>query len=59
MTEEELRNLVSCYINVEGYNDLRSILSIMTHEYPEEFNRKEAIKIIREVLRENRKKKCV
>ena len=53
MTEEEIRNLVGCYINVEGYNDLRSILSIMSQEYPEEFDRNEAIRIIREMLRKN------
>ena len=51
MTEEEIRNLVGCYIDVEGYNDLRSILGIMSQEYPEEFDRKEAIRIIREMLR--------
>ena len=52
MTKEEIRDLVGCYIHVEGYDDLRSILSIMSQEYPQEFDRREAMKIIREVLRE-------
>ena len=52
MTEEEIRDLVGCYIDVEGYDDLRSILSIMSQEYPQEFDRAEAIRIIREALRD-------
>lgn len=52
MTEEEIRDLVGSYIHVEGYDDLRSILSIMSQEYPQEFDRGEAIRIIREVLRD-------
>ena len=52
MTEKEIRDLVGCYIHVEGYDDLRSILSIMSQEYPQEFDRREAMKIIREVMRE-------
>ena len=51
MTEEEIRDLVGCYIDVEGYDDLRSILSVMSQEYPQEFDRKLAIQIIRETLR--------
>ena len=52
MTKEEIRDLARDYINVEGYDDLRSILSIMSQEWPQEFDRREAMKIIREVLRE-------
>lgn len=52
MTKEEIRDAARDYINVEGYDDLRSILSIMSQEWPQEFDRREAMKIIREVLRE-------
>lgn len=52
MMTEEIRNLVGCYIDVEGYDDLRSILSVMSQEYPQEFDRKLAIQIIRETLRD-------
>ena len=51
MTEEEIRDLVGCYIDVEGYDDPRSILSVMSQEYPQEIDRKLAIQIIRETLR--------
>ena len=51
MTEEEIRDLVGCYIDVEGYDDLRSILSVMSQEYPQEFDRKLAIQIIRETFK--------
>ena len=52
MTKEEIRDLTRDYMNVEGYDDLRSILSIMSQEWPQEFDRREAMKIIRDVLRE-------
>ena len=51
MTQKELLNLIECYIAVEGYTDLRSILSVMSQEYPGEFDRKQAIKAIREKLK--------
>ena len=51
MTPEELRQLTACYIHVEGYTDLRSIYSVMSQEYPGEFDRKLALQIIREELR--------
>lgn len=51
MTSEELRQLAECYIHVEGYTDLRSIFTVMSQEYPGEFERKQALQIIREVLR--------
>lgn len=56
MTEAELENLVGCYIHVEGYNDLRSILQVMSQEYPGEFDRKQALQVIRRVLKEERDK---
>ena len=55
-TEAELENLAGCYIHVEGYNDLRSILQVMTQEYPGEFDRKLALQVIRRVLKEERDK---
>lgn len=51
MTPDELQQLVACYISVEGYTDLRSILSVMSQEYPGEFDRKLALQIIRDELR--------
>ena len=54
MTQEEMAQLVGCYINCEGYTDLRSILSVMSQEYPGEFDRKMAIEVIRKVLKEER-----
>lgn len=51
MTPEELRQLAACYIHVEGYTDIRSIYSVMSQEYPGEFDRKLALQIIREELR--------
>lgn len=51
MTTKELQNLVECYIAVEGYTDLRSILSVMSQEYPGEFDRREAIQAIRVSLK--------
>ena len=51
MTQEELQNLAECYIFVEGYTDLRSILSVMSQEYPGEFDRKQAIRTIHDVLK--------
>ena len=55
MTPEELQNLVDCYIAVEGYTDLRSILSVMSQEYPGEFDRRQAIQAIRTSLKANLK----
>ena len=52
MTQEELLNLAACYINVEGYTDLRSILCVMSQEYPGEFDRKHAIQAIRASLKD-------
>ena len=51
MTPKELQNLVECYIAVEGYTDLRSILSVMSQEYPGEFDRRQAILAIRASLK--------
>ena len=51
MTPKELQNLAECYIVVEGYTDLRSILSVMSQEYPGKYDRKQAIRIIREALK--------
>ena len=53
-TKEELENLVACYINVEGYTDLRSIYYVMRQEYPGEFDPKEALSAIRKGLKEER-----
>ena len=52
MTKEELKELTKDYIYIEGYTDLRSILSVMKQEYPDQFDRKEAILAIREALKE-------
>ena len=51
MAQEELQNLAECYIVVEGYTDIRSILSAMFQEYPGEFDRRQAIQAIRTSLR--------
>ena len=51
MTQKELLNLAECYIVVEGYTDLRSILSVMSQEYPGEYDRKQAIQTIHEALK--------
>ena len=51
MTQEDLLDLAECYIAVEGYTDLRSILSVMSQEYPGEFDRMQAIQAIRLALR--------
>ncbi len=51
LTTKELQNLVECYIAVEGYTDLRSILSVMSQEYPGEFDRRQAIQVIRASLK--------
>ena len=50
MTQEELLDLAECYIAVEGYTDLRSILCVMAQEYPGEFDRKQAVLAIRDAL---------
>jgi len=52
MTPKELQNLAECYIVVEGYTDLRSILSVMSQEYPGEFDRRQAIQAIRASLKD-------
>ena len=52
MTTEEMRQLAECYINIEGYSDLRSIYIVMSQEYPGEFDRRLALQIIREVLKQ-------
>ena len=54
MTESELENLIACYIHVEGYTDLRSIYYILRQEYPGQFDRKEALQVIHNVLKEER-----
>ena len=53
MTPEELQDLADCYLAVEGYTDLRSILSVMSQEYPGEFDRRQAIQAIRVSLKNN------
>ena len=45
---------MACYINVEGYTDLRSIYIVMKQEYPREFDHKTAIRIISKILKEER-----
>ena len=55
MTESELKDLVACYILVEGYTDLRSIYTVMTQEYPGQFGRKTALLVISRTLKEERK----
>ena len=52
MTKKELQDLADCYIAVEGYTDLRSILSVMSQEYPGEFDRRQAIQAIRNSLKD-------
>ena len=54
MTKSELENLVTCYIHVEGYTNLRSIYYMMLQEYPGEFDKKLALQVIRKVLKEER-----
>jgi len=54
MTQNELENLVGCYIHLEGYTDLRSIYNVLRREYPGEFDRKPALELIRKVLKEER-----
>lgn len=54
MTESELENLVTCYIHVEGYTDLRSIYDTMNQEYHGQFDRKTALTTICKVLKEKR-----
>lgn len=51
MTKEQLQDLAGCYIAVEGYTDLRSIQDVMSQEYPDEFDRKQAVHAIREALK--------
>lgn len=54
MNETELQNLVSCYINVEGYTDFRSIYSLLKQEYPGAFEPKMAMQVVRKVLMNER-----
>ena len=54
MTQNELENLVGCYIHLEGYTDLRSIYNVLRREYPGAFDRKSALELIRKVLKEER-----
>jgi len=55
MTDEELEALTYDYINLEGYSDLRSILSVMSQEYPGQFDRRQAMMAIHKVLIKNHK----
>lgn len=55
MTDEELEGLANDYINLEGYSDLRSILSVMSQEYPGQFDRRQAMMAIHKVLIKNHK----
>ena len=54
MTQNELENLVGCYIHLEGYTDLKSIYDILRQEYPGEFDRNLALFTIHKVLKEER-----
>ena len=51
MNETELQDLVSCYINVEGYTDFRSIYNLLKQEYPGAFDPRMAMMLIRETLK--------
>lgn len=51
MNETELQNLVSCFVNVEGYTDFRSIYSLLKQEYPGAFDPKMAMQLIRDALK--------
>ncbi len=52
MTESELEDLAACYIHVEGYTDIRSILNVMSQEYPGQFDPKTALRVISKTLKE-------
>lgn len=52
MAKDELKGLTKDYIDIEGYTDLRSILIEMKQEYPDQFDPKEAVMVIREALKE-------
>lgn len=52
MTEAELKNLVACYILIEGYTDIRSILNVMSQEYPGQFDPQTALRVISKTLKE-------
>ena len=52
MSEAELKNLVACYIHIEGYTDIRSIYNVMSQEYPGQFDRKTALRVISRTLKE-------
>ena len=55
MTESELKDLVACYIHVEGYSDLRSIYTVMSQDYHGQFDRKTALLVISRTLKEEKK----
>ncbi|MBQ8070003.1 MAG: hypothetical protein IJ202_04065 [Bacteroidales bacterium] len=52
LTDDEIRSLAADYINLEGYDDSRWILSVMSQEYSGLFDRKKAMKLISETVRE-------
>ena len=52
MSEAELKNLIACYILIEGYTDTRSIYNVMSQEYPGQFERKAALRVISRTLKE-------
>jgi len=55
MTYEELEALTYDYINLEGHHNLRSILNVMSQEYPGQFDRRQAMMAIHRVLIKNHK----
>ena len=57
MTEEELAQLAAEYVVLEGYTDPRSILNVMLQEYPGEFDRRTAMKVICKVLKKDYERK--
>ena len=52
MTEAELKNLVACYILIEGYTDTRSIYNVLSQEYSGQLDPKTALEVIRKTLKE-------
>ena len=52
MTEAELKNLVACYILIEGYTDTRSIYNVLSQEYSGQFDPKTALRVISKTLKE-------
>jgi hypothetical protein len=51
MTKDTLRDLLNCYIQVEGYTGFQSIYSVLKQEYSGEFDHKVAREMIRQALR--------